>query len=468
MTAPARACFRPPHAALLLVAALVLAGCRTLTPREDALDALLAQYFRDADGPGGVVLLASGDFRFERVYGKADVETGKEMTDRSIFEIGAISKQFTAVAILKLVELGALSLDDDVRACIPELDTHGERITIEEILTHTSGLPNLRDRPDFDELLMRDHTPRELLELTWNEPLLFAPGTGFYYSDTGYNLLGLIIERVTGIPYGEYVELELLQPLGMRYTFYAEPSRRPYRTAKGYTVEAGQVVPARAISLTVPYAAGALASSAEDLLRWDQALRAGEVVSPDLLEAAWSPRVLPDGTPAGYGFGWKLCHLDRQRTIEHGGILPGFTAAALRLPDDDLNVIVLLNTDAGPGADAIARRAARVYLSGSPAPRTRPLSLSERAAIVGTYRIGPDDTRTIYEQGGALFARRNDSAPVELAALSPTALTPAGRDATLVFDFEIGPDGRAARVWSLLRCEPLGSAVREEVTDVAE
>lgn len=450
------------HAASLLVAATALVGCRTLTPREDALDALLASYFPDPDGPGGVVLLASGRFRLERAYGRADVETGREMTERSIFEIGSISKQFTAVAILKLVELGALSLDDDVRARVPELDAHGERITIEQVLTHTSGLPNLVDRPDFDALLMRDHTPRELLELTWNEPLRFPPGTGFYYSDSGYILLGLIIERVTGIPYGEYVELELLQPLGMYDTFYADPSRRPSRTAKGYTVEGGAVVPAPAISLTVPYSAGALASTARNLLLWDRALRAGRVVSPALLEAAWRPRVLPDGTPSGYGFGWKACSLDGHRTIEHGGFIPGFTSAALRLPDDDLNVIVLLNTDAGPGADAIARRLARVFLAGTSEPRTRALGLGERAALVGTYRIGPQDTRTIYEDGVTLFLQRNTSAPVELAALGPTELTPAGSDATIVYEFELGPDGRATRMWTLLSCEPLDSAVRED------
>jgi len=471
-----------------LVLAVAVAGCSGLEvddraaqtasePRLEArLQALVEPEFRP-DCPGGVVLVARrGEVLFRRAYGMADIELGVPMEPEHVLEIASITKQFTAVAILQLVEQGRLGLEDDVRKHLPGFDTRGRTITVEQVLTHTAGLPNLVDRADFEELARRDHTTEELLALTAGQPLHFEPGTGFRYSDTGYILLGAIIERLSGLSYGDYVKREIFRPLGMERSVYADDRRIIPGRARGYVIEEGEVSNAPYLSMTVPHAAGGLASTVDDLLRWHLALRAGSVLSPELLERAWSPRTLPDGTVSGYGFGWQICTLAGHRTVEHGGFIPGFLAAALQLPDDGLDVIVLVNNGSDdPDPGALARRLGRLLLAGSPDAPTHRLAAEERAALVGTYSIAPGDRREIFEQGGTLFSRRGDrpgAGPARpLAALSATELALADerwledgtlRDAPFVFRFELGPDGRAVRVRTFLRCEPVDRAERVE------
>jgi len=436
------------------------------------LQALVEPEFRP-DGPGGVVLVArDGEPLLRRAYGMADLELGVPMEPEHVLEIASITKQLTAVAILQLVEQGRLTLEDDVREHVPGFDTRGRTITVEQVLTHTAGLPNLVDRPDFEGLARRDHTVEELLALTAGQPLHFEPGTGFRYSDTGYILLGAIIERLSGLSYGEYVEREIFRPFGMERSVYADDRRIIPGRARGYVIEDGEVSNAPYLSMTVPHAAGGLASTVDDLLRWHLALRAGSVLSPELLERAWTPRTLPDGTVSGYGFGWQICTLAGHRTVEHGGFIPGFQAAALQLPDDGLDVIVLVNNGSDdPEPGSLARRLGRLVLTDAPGVVTHPLTAEERAALVGTYRIGPGDQREVFERGGTLFSRRGDRPARPLAPLSSTELALADdgwleegilRDDAFVFRFELGPDGRATRARTFLRCEPVDRGERVE------
>lgn len=428
---------------------------------EAALAATVAPAF-DRYPSGGVVLVARrGRVLLRRSYGLADVELGVPMHPDHVLGTGSITKQFTAIAVLQLVAEGRLSLTEDVRRYLPEFPTHGRSITIEQLLTHTSGLANVVDREDFDQLARRDHTPAELLALTRDMPLHFEPGQGFRYSDSGYFVLGAVIERISGSKYGDYLEQRLFRPLGMTDTWYGDDERVIPRRAQGYSVREGALVRASYLSMTVPYAAGAVFSTVDDLLRWDTALRAGEVVPRALLERAWAPVTLPDGTSTGYGFGWKLCTLAGFATIEHGGFINGFLASLLHLPEADTTVIVLTNNDAdAPDAGWLARRLARRLLTGSTELSPYTLTDAERAALVGRYEIRAGDVRTIFAREETLHSQRNDGPARPLMALSPTELSPASADGALVMKFELGVDGRVARMRTMQRCEPIDSAQR--------
>jgi CubicO group peptidase (beta-lactamase class C family) len=465
-----------------------LAGCSA--PAAD-LRAVAAEAFADCPS-GGVVLVARGrEPVLREAFGLADVALQVPMQPGHVLATGSITKQFTAAAVLRLAAQGRLSLDDDVRTWVPELQTGGRAITIEHVLTHTSGLPNLVDREDFDELAVRAHEPLALLGLTADAPLHFEPGRGFRYSDTGYILLGLVIERASGESYAEYVEQRLARPLGLADTWCADDARLVPRRAPGHSVADGAVVPPARMSMSVPYAAGNLLSTADDLLRWTLALHGGEVVPPELLARALSPRTLPDGTPVGYGFGVQLCRLSGRPTVEHGGFVNGYGAAVLHVTragappgggpdvdldddfsadrdagvdadlDESLTVVVLVNNDADrPDAGALARRLARAALTGSPDIAPMVLGLPQRIALVGRYDFGGGLVRAVSERGGQLHVQTGDGPARPLVPIERWRFTPADGDEGLLYTFEPGPAGTAQRLHLSLRCEPLGTGTR--------
>jgi len=427
------------------------------------ISSLLTREF-SAGNPGGVVLVAKrGRPVFLRAYGMADIELGVPMRTDNVFGIGSITKQFTAVAILKLVEEGKVGLDDAISDYLPDFQTHGRRITIEQILTHTAGLPSLVDLDDFEKFARQDHTVPELLALTRNLPLHFEPNAGYRYSDTGYIALGAVIEKVSGMSYGDFVESKIFRPLRMNGSFYGDDSRILPRRARGYSKNSDGVIKAPYISMSVPHAAGSLVSTVEDLLRWDVALRKGGVLRKDLLERAWSSRTVGDGTNVGYGFGWNICSIEGHRTIEHGGWINGFTARAIRFPDKDLNIIVLVNNDAdNPDGSYIARRIARLILSGSSEIKLHSLAQEQRMRLAGLYLMNKRTRLSIIEKDGILYSQWGNGRLEQLIALSPNELTFAGSDASFVFRFEIAAGGRAAKVRTFRGCTPPSVGERSE------
>ena len=434
-------------------------------PWTAALESLLAREI-PADEPGGMLLIARGPrVLFQRARGLADVSEGTPLRAESVFGIGSLTKSFTAAAVLVLATDGALRLEDDVRLHVAEAPTHGRAVTLEQLLTHTSGLGNLIDDPDFETWARTERTQAELLAELAQQPLHFEPGTGYLYSDSGYHLLGAVIERASGLPYAEFLEQRLLRPLGMAHTGMLDAPELAALQARGYTLVEGEIAPSAPLHPSVAHAAGALASDAGDLLRWIEAWRGGEIVRSELVARAWQPRALPDGTrgtTSTYGFGWNLCALDGRPTVEHGGWINGFTASLVHLVDEDLTAIALVNRDAGlPDADALARRALRVLLSGSPEVPVVELSAAQRAALAGDYRLPGGELRAIRERDGALTSRRAEGEELSLLALSPTELAFAGSEGTHVLCFELGPDGRARSVQRVLKCAPLDLALRE-------
>jgi D-alanyl-D-alanine carboxypeptidase len=326
-----------------------IAGARSPIPADltGRLDAIMTKAV-PAHGPGASVLVTlDGEVLLRKGYGLADCELEVPMDPRDIFRIGSLTKQFTAVAILQLVQAGKIALADDIRIYVPNTPTNGHKVTLYELLTHTSGIPDYTSQPEWEKLMRQDMTVPEILGLVKGKPLDFLPGLSWKYSNTGYILLGAVIEKVSGLSYANYVEQHLLLPAGMNSSSYDQTARLIAHRIPGYVYRRPRWINAPFLSMTQPFAAGGLLSSVDDMWRWEQALAAGKLVNPTLLQLAYTPAHLPDGHSTGYGFGRFLGHLDSHATIEHGGGIPGFSTYELRVPDANLYVVVFENSLGG-------------------------------------------------------------------------------------------------------------------------
>ncbi|EAR14819.1 serine hydrolase domain-containing protein [Robiginitalea biformata] len=308
------------------------------------IDSLITEKI-PSEGPGAVVLVARGDsILYRKAFGQANLELQVPMKPDQVFQIGSMTKQFTAIAILKLMEEGRLHLEDDVRRFIPDYPTPEGSVTIHHLLNHTSGIKDFTSMRSIMEIARKDLRPQELIDFFKNEPMDFKPGTQFKYNNSGYVLLGYIIEKVSGKSYEEYIESELFTPAGMtdsRYAHYREivPNRAyGYHNRKGYTNKLH-------ISMNIPYASGALMASSDDLLKWQRALQTEKLVTRRTLELALSPKKLADGSPVEYGYGWHIKTIEGAKSIEHGGSVFGFKSMGVFLPEKDLYVVGLTNCD---------------------------------------------------------------------------------------------------------------------------
>ncbi|MGQ0642404.1 MAG: serine hydrolase domain-containing protein [Gemmatimonadaceae bacterium] len=449
------------HLAVVAAAVLAPPQGRATDSVVRALEAIATPAFATHKSGGAVLVARDNRVLFRRAYGYADVALEVPMRADHVFLVGSITKEFTGAAILRLVAEGRIALDDDVTMYVTDVNTHGQRITIEQVLTHTSGLPNFVDLASFDSLSRHKHSVSALLRLTRDVPLHFEPGTGFRYSDSGYILLGAIIERVTGRTYADYVEQVLARPLGMTRTHHVDDARVLPGMAHGYAVTDGALVNAPYIDMSVPHAAGALGSTVDDLFAWHRALRDGKMVPPALLAKAWEGRTLPGGVHSGYGFGFKTCRIGGRRSVSHGGFINGFGAQALMLRDDGVDVIVLVNNQSDvPDAGQLARRIARFLVTGAAQPPQHQLTERERVSLSGRYEIRPGDVRLIFDSAGRMFSRRNHREPVPLVALSATSLTLEASEGDYLMTFELGPHGQATHMDVKLGCEPVDAANR--------
>lgn len=294
--------------------------------------------------PGLSVAVVRGpDTIMMKGYGLADVERDVAATSQTVFAIGSVTKQFTAAAVVKLVEERRLRLDATLGEILPEYEGPGRAATIHQLLNHTSGIPDyIRPGSRFWELRHERLTHEQILQLFASEPLQFRPGSRFAYSNAGYYLLGRVIERVTGRPYADHLAEALFRPLGLDHTGYCrEDDLRPDR-ARGYGVARGKAALNTEDRFDNAFAAGALCSSAPDLVRWAQALAGGEVVSPGSFEQMVSPTATDNGQ-VPYGYGLAVATLKGHASIAHDGGFPGYRAALAHYPDSALTIAVLAN-----------------------------------------------------------------------------------------------------------------------------
>lgn len=383
------------------------------TPHADLaaeLDGLFSAAY-PADGPGAAVRIETGgEVVLRKGYGMADLELGVAIEPDMVFRLGSITKQFTAAAVLMLVEEGKVELDAPVSAYLPDYDGPAAGVTIHQLLTHTAGLPNYTSSPEYAARMREDQETGDMVERFRKLPLEFEPGTRWSYSNSGYYLLGIVLETVSGTRYEDFVETRIFEPLGMARSRYGHVDEIVPGRVEGYQGEAGDYENAAFLSMTQPYAAGSLLSTVDDLARWDDALAAGEILTPDLRARLGQATALPDGGSSGYGYGFSVGEYLGHRTIHHGGGINGFRSYLIRVPDADVFVAVLSNNSAVEPAMPSFRAMAMAL--GTPLGERPSIELSAQALdeLVGVYAIGgaeSDDVRVLTRDGDHLVSRRS-------------------------------------------------------------
>lgn len=381
-----------------------------LPPAAQLVDKLFNTLF-PSDGAGAAVLVArDGQILFERGYGRANIEAEAAITPETQFRIGSVTKQFTAAAILKLAEEGHLSLEDKLAKFFPDYP-RGDEVTLHHLLTHTSGIHSYTNKPEFIGTVTTPVEPAALIDSFKQDTYDFDPGQRWLYNNSGYFLLGEIVARASGRPYGDYLEETFFAPLGMTATGVHRPDAEIPHEATGYTYQGGHFEPALNWDMSRAGGAGALYSTVRDLFRWNEAIFNGKALSESSLAAAFEPvRTREDTEPGpkktGYGYGWALAEFRGTRVIEHGGGLQGFVSQLLRLPEQKFTVVVLVNSAAPPpgvNPGALSRDVAEMFLGAELAPRPAAIPAAEVAtssleAIVGRYDYG----------GGILTVTRED------------------------------------------------------------
>jgi CubicO group peptidase (beta-lactamase class C family) len=314
------------------------------TAIEKQVNDYLQTEMRTDSVPGlSIAVVRAGKVVFAAGFGMGDVENKKPALPETAYEIGSITKQFTATATMMLVEEGKIHLDDPVTEYIRGAPDAWKRITIRNLLTHTSGIAEHTKIPELEEKRKREFLdPEEVVNVVGAKPLQFQPGERHVYCNTNYFLLGLIITRVVGSPYSQFMSGRIFTPLGMRSTRLTDGKGAP-DLAQGYRSKGGKADYIRSTS------EGGIISTVLDLAKWITAYQSGRVLKKQTIEQMWTPLTLNDGRRVGYGFGW-IVNIDKttgNTVIEHGGFTHGFSNFLSLLPSEQLAVIVLTNSDKG-------------------------------------------------------------------------------------------------------------------------
>ncbi|UIR56658.1 serine hydrolase [Sphingobacterium sp. SRCM116780] len=391
--------------ALLCLIFSILAPAITLGQANNYLFDSLATDELPKNSPGTVIYISRGDqLLYKKAFGKANIELDVDMKTEDVFRLGSITKQFTACAILKLMEQGKLSLTDDIHKYIPDFPQKNEAISIEALLTHTSGVINYTGLPSFTEELKRKNlSPKQLVDLFKDEPLEYKPGTDYKYSNSGYILLGYIIEKVTGKPYGEYIEETIFKALGMNNSYYDSPTKLIDGRVSGYTQRNGHYQNSDYLNMTLPYAAGSLAANPADIQKWYSALYNGQFLQPESLKKAYSSYRLSNGRLTGYGYGWEIGNVQGSASVKHVGVVNGFFTYVAYLPEENLLISIFRNCDSPTDLDILASKMLAVAL-GKPYDY-KPITMTDAKleTYQGVYKLENGGEYTIRLQDGNLM-----------------------------------------------------------------
>ncbi|HSO77847.1 MAG TPA: serine hydrolase, partial [Bacteroidales bacterium] len=370
------------------------------------LDRLLSEQFKPG-APGCAALVAvKGQIIYKKAFGMANIELDVAMQPDNVFRIGSITKQFTAVAILQLMEQGKLKLDDEITKFIPDYPTNGHIITVEHLLTHTSGIKSYTNVKEFGKLSRTDMKPEEVVDLIKTKPMEFAPGTKWSYNNSGYFLLGYIIEKITGKTYQEYLEENIFVPVGMTSSLYGNDIDIVKKRATGYAPGKDGIVNAEFLSMLLPYAAGSIQSTVEDLFKWNQALHSYKLVKKETLDMAFREYKLLNGKGTSYGYGWMLSGLQGSPTIEHGGGINGFLTNAIYLPQEDVFVALFSNSTT-KAPDFTSQKMAALAIGKPLIINKVILTETELDEFAGIYTDEEEKEVTVSREGTDLFVMRS-------------------------------------------------------------
>ncbi|WP_232831411.1 serine hydrolase [Peristeroidobacter agariperforans] len=377
----------------------------------------IVQHLVDRKQFMGTVLVARADqIVFHKSYGSANLEWDIANTSTTKYRIGSITKQFTSASILLLEERGKLKLDDPIKKHFGEAPAAWDSVTLEHLLTHTSGIPNFTSFPEFDKLKQFPTPVTELMGLFKDKPLEFAPGEKMAYSNSGYVLLGYVIEKASGMSYADFVQANIFTPLGMKDSGYDSNAPIIARRAAGYTRSGESMVNADFVHMSIPHAAGGLYSTTEDLLRWQRQLYGGKLLSAASLAKMTTP------FKNDYALGLAV-HTGKRKMYSHGGGIEGFNTLLAYYPDTQVSVVALANLNGNAPAEIAAKLGSlahgdAVVLSHERKEITVPRRVLER--YVGTYALSPQLNVMVTLEGDQLMTQVSGQQRVPTFAESQT------------------------------------------------
>ncbi|GAA4153362.1 serine hydrolase domain-containing protein [Chryseobacterium ginsenosidimutans] len=309
------------------------------------IDSLIQSELKETNGPGGVFLIAKkGKPIYEKAFGMANLELDSKLNTNSVFQIGSMTKQFTAIAILMLEEQGKLKVSDPVSNYIPSYP-NGDKITIHHLLTHTSGIKDFTKMKALQDIAQKEMTPEQMVDFFKNEPADFAPGEKFEYNNSGYVVLGYIIELVSGGTYEDFIKKNIFDKAGMTNSYYASDRKIIKNRAFGYHKKSSGYVNKTAINFSVPFSSGSLMSTLDDMLKWQNALNQNLLLTQKNAMKAFTKYKLSSGQEIEYGYGWHLKNINGIPTREHGGSIFGFKSMAVYIPSEDIYIVGFSNCD---------------------------------------------------------------------------------------------------------------------------
>ena len=352
------------------------------------IDALMHEQVNAGEPGAAVAVIEAGAVTHRRGYGLANIEWRIPIAPDTVFRLASITKQFTATAIMMLQAAGKLSLDDPLTKFLPAYPTSGHDIFVHHLLTHTSGIKSYTSIEGwFPNRIIHDMTPQALCDAFSQIPFDFKPGARFLYNNSGYHLLGMIIEQVSGVSYAEFIQENIFRPLGMNHSYYMSNEPIIPKRASGYGRTEQGFRNAAYLSMTQPYAAGSLGSTVDDLVLWADAVRQHRLVSSAAQARMFTPVSLADGQTEQYGFGWGMSNYRGHHFVQHGGGINGFSTFIAQFLAEPVTIIVLANRedlDTGGLTLKIAR-----HLLGLPAIVRKPITLTPaaKARVEGKYLV---------------------------------------------------------------------------------
>lgn len=415
---------------LLIAVCILLVSSVRAQDVSAKLEEYMAALTRTGRFSGSVLAARDGRVLLAKGYGFANIELDVPNTAETKFRLGSVTKQFTSMAIMQLQEKGKLKVEDPVCKYVTDCPAAWQKITIHHLLTHTSGIPNFTSFPDYVRTMHERSPVARTIERFKDKPLDFPPGEKYSYSNSGYVLLGYILEKVAGQEYADYLQQNVFGPLKMRNTGYDTFSAVLKNRASGYSRRGGEVVNAAYLDMTVPHAAGALYSTVNDLYLWDQALYTDKLVSKASLERIFTP------FKSEYAYGWMVTKRFNRKSITHGGGINGFATTIDRYPDDRACVIVLTNLEGSPVAPTARDLAAILFGESYRMPGVRKevkLDPEIYDAYVGRYELAPDFILTVTRQGDRLITQATGQPQIEIFPESETVFFPKVVEATITF-----------------------------------
>lgn len=380
-------------------------------------DQLLQQHLPELQGPGLAVLVARGDeLLFKQAYGQASIELGVPLSPQHKFRIGSVTKQIAATALLTLIDQGKATLHDPLSKYLPDYPNAGA-ITLLQLLNHTSGVKSYTGIAGYMQNdIRRQLSTAELIEVFKDFPVDFAPATDFRYNNSGYVLLGAVIEAISGKSWHQYIAEHLLQGHKLSNLVYPAEQTLIPGMAGGYSLRPGHEVKLAApLSMTQPHAAGALVADVEALWQWNRLLHGGKLLKASTYQQMITPTGAAANNEGSYGFGIITGQLRGMQELQHGGGIHGFVSLLVYLPQPEISIVMLRNSD-GPGPDlSYLSRKIAAFAAGKPYPEYAPVTLTtaQLNSVTGVYSMGADN-RTLEVRDGQLFSTRAGGRPFQL------------------------------------------------------